>query len=189
MGRENGFRMFRMDNGQFWLAVVNCGEVSESEQGRVVEIVAKVDSYDEAMAAADKDQDNVEYPGFWMTPKSELEGKQACLVRGLVMVEYTGRSCWCVFATDLQKEGWQVAEYAPTLSGRGRFERMSLRRIVVENLTFAQAVTFANKYAQTQPGEIEVETPQFFSTCSQGEHLCTESPLDLPEEAALREIY
>ena len=158
MSAENRLDVYRMSNGQYWIAMSSFGSVADEDQGAIQCVVAKLNSYAEArdeMAVLDNpDSDRYVYTEYGCGYLSESEplAGQIYFAHSLVCVEFARKNGY-VTQNDLQKKQWRVTE-----------SDMDTRviRVLADNLWYPQAITLANFYAKNQPGEVELALPKMF---------------------------
>ncbi len=170
MSAENELHVFRMANGELWIAVRRCGDTAVECWGEVCAVVAKVATMEAARVTLDRltdpaseDYVSTEYGGT-MPSADELERKPASFLKSNIGVSFRGRSCTCLDPRDLSTSLWVVEEADETTREW---------RDICYGLTFAEAVTIAHLYANGQPGECRVSLPTYFRDLGAAEeHQC-----------------
>lgn len=181
MSAENELRVFRMENGEFWIVVARCGDTVAEAQGECQGVVGKGKTYEEAEALM-SEMDNESSPNYvyteyggGMPALEQLTNEPVRFTRSLIKVSFTGRECCCVDYRDLQRKSWRVYE----ILNRPWEERDALvlngvrSRVLGEGLWYSQALTLATIYQMRQPGECAVSSPRIFRSFRRyGRHEC-----------------
>lgn len=195
MSAENELVVFKMINGEIWIATRSCGDVSECIMYQVGSILGKALTYESGQRLFDATSDPdssvyayTEYGGHYPS-REELRAQKPHYLQGSVTVRVMGRDCMCLDKRDLEHRRWEVVEMEEYVPGMRRRVR---QRTLRQNMGYTEALTFAHMYQIAQPGDMKLVVPTLFWKVKHYEpHDCDggaegnrwgENPLDVPVE-------